>query len=247
MEKTAWFRFYEELNDFLPEKQRKRDIAYHFEVSPSVKDAIEALGVPHVEVDLILANGNSVGFGYLLQDGDRIAVYPVFESIDITPISKLPRRPLREPKFVLDVHLGKLARLLRMLGFDARYRNDYDDPEIVYIARKEKRAILTRDRGLLKKRVVSHGYWVRSDHPPQQVREVLQRFDLFDKICPFHRCMRCNGVIEAVEKTQVLEQLQPKTRRYYREFYRCRNCGQVYWKGSHFRKMEAFIRSLGKP
>src|SRR3989338_9144205 len=113
----AHFRFYEELNDFLPPERRKTTFTREFRNRASVKDMIEALGVPHTEVDLILVNGASVDFSYLVQDGDRISVYPMFESFDIRPLVHLRPRPLREPKFVLDTHLGKLAVYLRLLGF----------------------------------------------------------------------------------------------------------------------------------
>ena len=180
----AQFRFYEELNDFLAPDKKKRDFSYPFNGRPSIKDAIEAIGVPHTEVELILANGRSVGFDYPLKHGDRVSVYPVFESLDISPVVRVREKPLREPSFILDVHLGRLAKLLRMLGFDTRYRNDYRDIEIVDISIKERRIILTRDRGILKNRSVTHGYCLRSTEPIAQAREVLQRFDLFSQVTP---------------------------------------------------------------
>jgi uncharacterized protein len=235
--RTAFFRFYEELNDFLPYRKRKRTFPHHFDGSPAVKDAIEAEGAPHTEVDLILVNGRSVDFGYSLRDGDRVAVYPVFESFDISPLIRLREKPLRKTRFVLDVHLGKLARHLRLLGFDTRYRNDFDDPEIIRIAAEERRIILTRDIGILKRNAVTHGYWLRSTDPEEQVREVLKRFDLHGRVRPFHRCTRCNGLIEPVDKAAVRSRLEPRTERYYDEFFRCTDCGRIYWKGSHFQKM----------
>ena len=121
----ATFRFYEELNDFLPKEKRKKRFEHNFIDRASVKDVIESFGVPHTEVDLIIVNGESKNFSYIINDGDDISVYPVFESIDISNLQKLRPEPLREPKFILDVHLGTLARYLRMLGFDTNYRNDY--------------------------------------------------------------------------------------------------------------------------
>lgn len=199
-EYTAQFRFYEELNDFLPKEKRKRIFSFEFNGNPGIKDPIEALGVPHTEVDLILVNGASVGFHYQLQNDDFVSVYPVFESLDISPIAVLREKPLRRTAFVLDVHLGKLARLLRLLGFDVKYENNYDDPEIVQISVAENRIILTRDRRLLFAKAVTHGYWVRSTNAMQQVDEVLNRFDLRDCIAPFHRCIVCNGEIHPVNK-----------------------------------------------
>ncbi len=153
-------------------------------------------------------------------------------------------------KFILDVHLGKLARRLRMLGFDALYENDYDDPQIVEIARAEGRTILTRDRGILQRRPVASGqvpgYLVESDDIDVRVREVLTHFDLVGEVAPFRRCMACNGLIEPVDKAEIVDQLEPLTAEHYDEFYRCQRCGRVYWRGSHFDKMQASIDKLRK-
>jgi uncharacterized protein len=234
---TAFFRFYEELNDFLRPQKQKQAFPYHYWGSPSVKHAIESIGVPHPEIDLILVNGESVNFRYCLKDQDRVSVYPVFESMDVSPVIKLRPKPLRKSAFILDVHLGKLAKTLRLFGFDTLYRNDYDDPEIVQIAAKEKRIILTRDRHLLQAGAVQRGYWVRSDFVEMQLEEVLKRFDLFSQIVPFQRCLLCNGPIEKTAKEDVLTRLEPKTILYYNTFFQCHHCGQVYWRGSHFEKL----------
>jgi hypothetical protein len=239
--KRAWFRFYAELNDFLPLERRQVTFCHSFSGRVAVKDMIESLGVPHTEVDLILAAGRSVDFSYLVQDGDRISVYPVFEAIDIAPLVQVRPEPLREPRFVLDTHLGRLGRYLRMLGFDTLYRNDYADDELARISSQEGRILLTRDRGLLKRAAVTHGYCVRATDPRRQVVEVLRRFDLFGAVTPFRRCMRCNGVLEPVDKAALVDQLPPRVRAAYEEFRRCRSCGQVYWKGSHYDRMRAFV------
>lgn len=243
-ERTAKFRFYAELNDFLGTARRQVSFPYPFNGAPAIKDVIEALGVPHTAVDVILANGISVDFDHRLQPGDQVSVYPVFESLDITPIIRLREEPLRRIAFILDVHLGKLARLLRMLGFDTLYRNDYEDPEIIRTALKERRIILTRDRGILKNSLVTHGYWIRAEDPEDQVREVLERFDLIARIDPFRRCIACNGLIEEVSKEKVLDRLPPKTKTSYDEFHICSGCGKVYWQGSHYRAMKDLIGRL---
>ena len=237
----AQFRFYEELNDFLPSKKKKRLFRYYFNGKPSVKDAIEAIGIPHTEVDLIIANGRSVGFHYHLKNSDYISVYPVFEGIDISPIVKLRDRPLRESRFVCDVHLGKCARYLRMLGFDTLYQNDYDDPKIIAISVTQNRILLTRDQKLLRAKVITHGYCIRSQNPDEQAREVVKRFDLYNRVKPFVRCITCNGMIGEVKKEEMVEQLEPKTRKYYNEFYQCKSCKKVYWKGSHYTRMKFAI------
>lgn len=147
-------------------------------------------------------------------------------------------------KFILDVHLGRLARWLRMLGFDALYRNDYDDPEIVKIAGQEGRTILTRDLGIMKRRAVTHGYHVQSTKPREQLHEVLARYQLRDQIKPFHRCIVCNGLLQSVPKEAVVNELEPKTALYYDEFFQCGACRKIYWRGSHFEQMTTFINGL---
>lgn len=244
MTNQAYFRFYAELNDFLQAERRQRTFVHRFELSGSIKDMIEALGVPHTEIDLILANGQSVDFSYLVRDGDQFSVYPVFESLDITPLVRLRPQPLRETRFVLDVHLGRLATYLRMLGFDTLYRNDYADEELARISSSEGRILLTRDRGLLKRSVVTHGYCLRTTNPRQQLIEVLRRFDLFDSIKPFQRCLHCNGLLQPVDKAAIIDRLLPQTRQHYDEFRRCQACDRIYWPGSHYRRMQQFIEGV---
>lgn len=243
-ENTAEFRFYEELNDFLPPAQRKQTLPYRFNGHPGIKDPIEALGVPHTEVDLVVVNGESVGFDHQLQNGDRVAVYPVFEALDISPIVKLRDAPLRRTAFVVDVNLGRLARMLRLFGFDALFDNSATDQQIVAISVDQQRIILTRDRRLLYAKAIAHGYWVRSVLPPRQLEEVVARFDLAGLIKPFSRCAACNGLIESVDKQEVLELLEPKTRKYYEKFYRCPVCGKIYWEGSHIDKVRQRLADL---
>lgn len=247
MMNEATIRLYEELNRFVSGENERREYRKSFIGNPGVKDLIESLGVPHTEVDLVLVNGESVGFDYRVQHGDRIAVYPVFESLDVGPVSQVRTIPLREPRFILDVHLGKLARLLRMLGFDTLYDNEWDDPEIVRRGLAENRIILTRDGGILKRREVTHGYLVRSDTPEEQAAEVIRRFDLAGRIEPFRRCTACNGIITPVSRGEVRDELLPGTRAHYRDFYRCGSCGRIYWKGSHYTAMRRKIDELLGP
>lgn len=247
MDHIAHFRFYEELNDFLPIERRKRDFSLDFDGKPAIKDIVEAIGVPHVEIDLILVNGRSVDFKYILQNGDRVSVYPVFESLDISPVMHLRPQPLRHPQFILDVHLGTLARYLRLLGFDCWYDNHYEDGQIIRESVQSDRIILTRDVGLLKNKAVTRGYWLRNVMPKLQAREVLQRFDLLRQIKIFLRCMVCNGLIKPVQKENVIEQLPPKTRIFYQEFYQCEQCQKIYWQGAHFKKMQDLIKDLTTP
>ena len=237
-------RFYEELNDFLPAQQRKTNFSYELKKTRSVKDLIESIGVPHTEVDLIIVNGESEDLNYLVQNGDHISVYPVFESLDISPLKHCQPEPLRNTRFVLDVHLGRLAAYLRMLGFDSLYRNDYDDPELADISADEHRILLTCDRKLLMRKQVSHGYFVRERLPKQQLLEILSRFDLYHNLKPFSRCMFCNGKTYPVNKQEIESELLPKTKAYYDEFFRCESCNKIYWKGSHFMKMQEMIKNI---
>jgi hypothetical protein len=246
-EYTAEFRFYEELNDFLPLEQRKRTSLYLFSGHPGIKDPIEVFGVPHTEVDLIVVNGQSVGFDYQLQAGDRVAVYPVFETLDITSLVKLREKPLRNPRFVLDVNLGKLAKRMRMLGFDSLYRNDYKDADVVNIAVNDQRIVLTRDRRLLYNRQIDHGYWVRAVDLEAQAAEVLRRFDLYGLIHPFTRCMVCNGVLAPVAKADIWDRLEPKTKLYYKDFHQCADCQRIYWQGTHMKNMLQRLTDLAHP
>ncbi len=241
MERYVEFRFYEELNDFLPSSKHKRCFRYSFKIHQTVKDAIEALGVPHAEIDLILVNGSSVDFSYHLIEGDKISVYPVFESLDISEITRIRPKPMREPKFVLDVHLGKLCKYLRILGLDSVYRNNFEDSEIVNISVDEKRIILTRDIGILKNGAVTHGYWLRSQNPGEQLKEVIRRFDLQSSILPFHRCTVCNGIVEIVNKEKIEHLLENNTKKYFNKFFRCASCKKIYWEGSHFKSMLEFV------
>jgi uncharacterized protein with PIN domain len=239
--KQAIFRFYEELNDFLPKDKHKQEILYSFSGSPAVKDAIEAIGIPHTEIDLIIANQNSVDFCYKLQTGDHLAVYPVFESLDISPIVHLRPKPLRTCRFILDVQLGRLARSLRMLGFDTSYRNDYRDAELIRIALLERRIILTRNRAILKHKAITHGYWVRNTTGDEQLAEIIQRFDLKNHLQPFTRCLLCNRLIEPVEKEHIRDRLPPKTATHFDTFFHCPECNRIYWPGSHYQRMREKI------
>ena len=244
-------RFYEELNDFLPQQDRKRDIEVSFSGARSIKDFIESLGVPHVEVDLILVHGASVDFNYLIMDGDRISVYPVFELLPIGGITRLRPGPLRQTRFVLDVHLRKLARRLRLLGFDTDYGENRDDPELAEISARENRILLTRDRGLLKRKIVTRGLIIRNTDPEEQVIEVLQRLHLRDSIKPFTRCIACNGEIAAVDMgsetfTSLRDSIPPGVLAWCREYYVCTSCGKVYWKGRHYDRMCAMVEAFRK-
>lgn len=240
----ASFRFYAELNDFLAPERRAHAFRHEFIDRATVKDMIESFGVPHTEVDLVLANGEPVDFSYVVADGDRISVYPMFEALDIATLTRVRPQPLRGPRFVLDTHLGRLAVYLRMMGFDTLYRNDYRDDELARISRQERRILLSRDRGLLKRGAVTHGYCVRETEVRRQLVEVLERFDLAGAARPFRLCLRCNTALEPAAREQVAGRLPPRAAELYHEFLLCPGCGRVYWKGGHYRRMQQFIESI---
>ena len=242
--KKIHLRFYEELNDFLVKDKKKIRFAHNYIDRASVKDVIESYGIPHAEIDLILVNGKSVRFDYLVNDGDDISVYPVFESLDITNVQHLRPEPLRNPKFIADVHLGRLARYLRMMGFDVLYKNDFDDKEIITLSLSDRRVILTRDRGILKYNEVTHGYWIRSTRVKEQVIEVIKRFDLKNNIREFSRCIDCNSALESIPKSKIIDLLPPKVSKSQESFSICPYCKKIYWKGTHHQKMLSFIQSV---
>ena len=237
-------RAYAELNDFVEPEWRGQTVRRPFRSHQTVKDVLEAMGIPHTEVDLILVNDSPQGFSHRPGAGDRIAAYPMFEALDIAPTSHLRPVPLRNPRFVVDVNLGRLARLLRVLGFDVWWSNDADDPTLADVSMGQQRILLTRDRGLLKRRAITHGLFVHSQQPEEQTLEVVRRLDLRQRLAPFTRCIRCNGTLAAVPKDEVIDQLEPLTARYYQEFSRCAGCGRIYWPGSHHARLVSLVERL---
>jgi uncharacterized protein with PIN domain len=237
----ASFRFYGSLNDFLAPAQKQATLVCAFAERASVKDLVEALGVPHPEIDRIVVNGASVGFGYRVSDGDRVAVYPIWRNVDPGSDGRLSPPPQEHLRFVADVHLGQLAAYLRFAGFDTLYRNDYADADIAAVSALEDRVLLTRDVGVLKRGNVARGYFVRATQPGRQLVEVLRQFDAAARASPFTRCVRCNSRLRPVTRDEVLEFLPPGTRQEHREFSQCPTCARVYWKGSHYSRVRALL------
>lgn len=229
---TAWFLFHGRLNDLLPRDQRDKQIIVLFRGRQSVKHLAESLGAPHPEIGCVHVNGQEGNLNHITQDGDQVELHPVQNGY------------LADPRFVLDCHLGRLTAHLRMLGYDCAYQNDFDDPTLTDIAVQEGRILLTRDRRLLMRKVIQHGYCLRSLNTFEQLTEIIERFELADSIHPFHRCIRCNHPLEPVEKEKVLERLEPLTRLYFDDFHICPTCKQIYWKGSHYERMERLIEEI---
>lgn len=241
---TATFRFYEELNDFLAPSQRRRDLSRPCARAATVKHMIEALGVPHTEVELILVNGESVPFDHIVHDGDRVAVYPQFESIDVTPLLRVREHPLRTIRFVADAHLGGLAHLLRMTGFDTLYDNHFEDSEIARIAADEHRIVLTRDRELLKRRGITHGCYVRAIKSSLQAREIFARLDLARSARPFSLCLDCNVPLHRIDRTDAVGRVPEGVYERHQHFVSCPACRRVFWEGSHWKRMRELVDEL---
>ncbi|QGZ62603.1 Mut7-C RNAse domain-containing protein [Paraburkholderia acidisoli] len=241
---TATFRFYEELNDFLARPLRRRAFSHACAHDATAKHMIEALGVPHTEVELILVNGESVGFDHPLADGDRVAVYPKFEALDIRPLLRVRDAPLREPRFIADAHLGGLAQLLRLAGFDTLYDNHFADDAIETLAGAEQRIVLSRDRELLKRRGITHGCYVRALKPPAQAREIFERLDLAASARPFRLCLLCNAPLRRVDRDAVRERVPEGVFARQTRFVTCDVCRRVFWEGTHWQRMRTLVDGL---
>jgi hypothetical protein len=233
-------RFYEELNDFLPGGRRKKDFTICFQGRRTIKDFIESLGVPHVEIDLLLVNGEPVNFEYIIQGGDRISAYPMFEAFDISEFSLIPRAPLRRPRFVADANVMRLGKIMRLMGFDCLQNAEWSDARISHISAEDRRIVLTRDRDLLKRRNIQHGLYVRHIQPVHQAQEVVRRLQLRNQCRPFSRCLSCNWKLLPVDKNLVMKNpgIPQGVKDQMEQFEQCQGCGKIYWQGSHFKRME---------
>ncbi|RZA33010.1 MAG: twitching motility protein PilT [Lysobacteraceae bacterium] len=244
---TATFRFYDSLGDFLPRERRGRMFSTACARDATTKHMIEALGVPHTEVALLLVNGEPSGFERPLREGDRVAVYPAFGQLALRPLQCLRAWPDGRLRFVADAHLGGLARLLRMAGYDTLYDNGYHDDEIERIAREEGRVLLTRDRALLMRRSVELGCYPHALDPPAQLRELFVRLRLGAGMRPFSLCLHCNAPLRPVVKAEVLDRLPPRVAASHDQFTTCDQCGRVYWKGSHHARMQGLLEDVAAP
>lgn len=192
---------------------------------------VESVGVPLPEVGVLRIGDRCVPPSHRLASGD---------AVDIEPVTRPQRFTDSPPRFLLDVHLGSLARRLRLLGVDTAYRPEADDNALISSAAAEGRVLLTKDRALLMRRALPAGAYVRGTRADDQLADVLDRFD--PPLEPFRRCPTCNGRLAAVPKAEVVYRLEAGTRRTYDEFARCESCGQVYWRGAHFRRLAEVVR-----
>ena len=245
----AHLHFHAALKDFIAPIERHEVIVHDFNRKASVKDVIESYNVPHTEIDLILVNGISVDFNYIVQNGDEIHVHPRYPAPHktlATPILHLFPSISGTPRFIVDVNLGRLARYLRLLGFDCLYCNHFDDKTIAEISSKTQRIVLTRDRKLLQRKIIIFGYFVRADIPKTQVKEVLTQFNLNPLLKPLTRCTYCNGKLTQTEKRNITHRLKPLTKKHYDKFLICSECGQIYWQGSHSARVDRLIKEFSE-
>lgn len=223
---TGTFRFYEELNDFLPKHRKKIDFEAAFNKRKSIKDFIEEFGVPPTNVDLVLINGKSVDFNYIVKDGDRVSVYPVFESFNIQNVTLLRKYPLRRIRFIADIYLKNIVKPMRMLGFDVDFNGSYTTLDIVEKSIREKRIILTKRKELLKSKSITHGMMVRSGTAVKQVTYIMDDLDIYDRIKPFSRCLGCNDPLKNQQTRQIMDSISPETKRIFQKDLLCKSCGK---------------------
>jgi uncharacterized protein with PIN domain len=243
----VWLRRYAELNDPLPPSRRQRDNPVTLAPPATLADLIEVAGIPPGAIELALVNGRPSSLDRPLQAGDRVSLYPMFEAMDVTALERLRSRPLRHVRFVADAHLGALARYLRLLGFDTRFENDPGDEALAEISAREHRILLSRDRALLDRRRVTHGLRVPHTRPREQLSWVVERLDLYRLLRPFTRCMPCNGLFEPVSAAQVADRVPERVLDAFDRFWRCRDCGRIYWRGSHYDRLKASVDRLRIP
>jgi len=236
------FRAYAELNDFLRLDRRQIAFDYFYHGPVTIKEAIENQGIPHSSVELVLVNGEPVDFNFHLSENNFISLYPVFELLDISTLTKIRTGTLRNIRFIVDAHLGKLAKNLRIMGFDTLYRNNYADNQIRLIGRLQERIILTKDKGLLMAKNVARGYYVRSVKAKEQTTEVVRKFDLYSKTDSLSRCLICNHKLVEISAAAIPGEILLNLAKGFDFFYKCRHCHKFFWKGLHYKNMAESIQ-----
>ena len=237
-------RCYAELNDHLLPEQRYTNFRISLPSILSIEELCNQLHIKSDEVDLVLVNGHSVDLTYQIKQDDYISIYPVFESIDIGSVTNVRDVPLRQVKFVLDVHLGKLARHLRLFGFDTLYQHDYSDDVLLNISLSQHRILLSRDASLMSNKLLTHAHLINNTNPRLQLIEVLKYFDLFNLCNPFSRCIECNSLLQPVPKEDIILRIPPLVKEWCNEYQICAPCDRIYWRGSHFQKMDIFVHEI---
>jgi len=233
------------LKELLKKAQRgPSPLVHQFDRKASIKDVVESLGIPHPVIGSLVVNGLEVDFDYILRDSDTVEVRPLTPPLDPCAPTLLRPQALGKIAFIVDVNAGKLALYLRMLGFDTLYGNDLRDSKLAAIARDQERILLTRDVSLLKRKIITHGYLLRENTPRKQLADIVRLYDLGSRIKPLTRCIPCNGLLVPVDKEEIMDRLEPLTKKYYHSFRICEACGRIYWPGTHHEKIHAFIDEI---
>ena len=241
---TIHLRFYEELNDFLPEEKRKVRFIHTIPIRTSIKDLIESFNIPHTQVSMILVNDEQKDFSYLVDDNDRISVYPFFHSFNVTSVSRIHHNIPKKIRFIADQHLGNLARYLRLCGIDTEFNECFHGHELVEIANKGDRILLTKSHNILKRNDLKFGYFVYASDPEEQLDEVILQYNLKDGIELFSRCLKCNTLLIPIDKSEIEDRLPEKVRKLHDNFTYCKKCDKIYWQGSHYQKMKQKINTI---
>ncbi len=236
--------FHGDLFLFLGRDQRKNShIETPLDRRTSIKDFLEALGIPHSEIYRLTVGEREKDFNYIVEDGDLIEVFP-FPSPVNPMLETLLRSPVTCTSFAVDANVSKLARYLRMAGFDAFCDLQMADKELAERAVREERILLTRDRALLKRKIVVHGRLIRSVKPADQLREIVSLYGLRNRIKPFSRCMDCNEILRQADKESIAGRLEPLTRKYFAHFSICPACERIFWPGSHRDNMLSYLKGI---
>lgn len=235
----------EKLTMLLSRKYRgKKEIDYPLTRRASIKDIIEALHIPHTEISSIFLNDTEISFSHIPAAGEKLLLHSFSPGTDVTRPTLLRPDPLPTTSFIVDINVGKLARLLRMSGINTLYDPQLQEKDLARLAADDRRILLSRNRDLLRRKSILWGHLVRAEQPEKQLTEVMTLFELHDAIQPFSRCLQCNALLEPVEKSAILHRLEPLTKKYYRKFHICPDCEQIFWRGSHHKQMEELIKRV---
>lgn len=239
--------FWRNLQELLrPQFKGRSRIEYELSRKASVKDIVEACGVPHTEVGRLTIDGREIPFSHLGANDDRMEVYPLRAPLDVKIPTLLRPETLPDTTFAVDMNVGKLATLLRMAGFDTFYQNEISDPELIEVALREKRILLSKDKDLLKRKEVVFGSLVREVQPEKQLAEIVHLFGLKEQFKPLSRCLRCNVLLPPVAKERIIDRLKPLTKKYYDSFRQCPSCRRIYWPGTHRDNMLIVLNKYGE-
>ncbi len=235
-------RFRGSLVFFLYRRGRRDFFTARYRQRRSLKDLIESYGIPHVEVGAVLSRGSRIDMNYIPGHDDSIVLYPYYWTDDVIDTGSVI--PAGGVRFISDVHLRKLVRLMRFYGHDVLFNAEWDDSELAHVAAAGDRILLTRDSQLLMRKEVAYGYYLRSQNSDEQLEEILARWPLNASRRMRSRCMVCNGIIKRItgdESDYAALTVPPEVAKWCSEYFRCTGCGKIYWKGSHYDRIAARV------